>query len=118
MTRHSSVLQTQLRTAVFPQEHVLRVRLLAADEGISIVVDVQAAEYFGLSVGQNIIIRTEPDNDPRPLYLIPYDPDVEQSANEAAFCKRVLFERVHSSIVAAVGRAQPPCELCFRSHDL
>jgi hypothetical protein len=118
MTETISVLQTQLRTGGISTGACSAVGLLAADEGISIVVDVRAAEYFGLSVGQNLVLRTEPGNDPRPLYLIPYDPDVEQSANEAAYCKRVLFERVHSSIVAAVGRAQAPCELCFKSHDL
>ncbi len=74
--------------------------------------------FFALPSGIKPFMKREPDTDPRPLYLIPYDPDISQSPDERAFCRRVLFERMQSTVVAAVGRAQPPCELSLKSHKI
>jgi hypothetical protein len=54
------------------------------------------------------VVHREADTDPRPLYFIPYDPDISQSAEERAFCRRVLFERMQSATIAALGRVSPP----------
>ena len=49
---------------------------------------------------------------------IPYDPDLNQSEDERVFCKRVLFERIHSGVLVAVGRSSPPVELLLKPNEL
>ena len=86
--------------------------LQADANDLSMIIDDAGAAFFSLESGSNPIMRLESDTDPRPLYFIPYDPDVTYSSErEKDFCKRVLFERLHSAILVAVGRANPPAEL-------
>jgi hypothetical protein len=92
--------------------------LLLTKSDISIVVDNVGGEFFKISPGSYPFIRLDQDTDPRPFYFIPYDPDVSQSRREEAFCKRILFERIHSAIVAAVGRANPPVKLLLKSPEI
>ena len=89
--------------------------LTCGDNDVSIVVNDEATRFFGLVAGSNPFIIREPDTDPRPLYFLPYDPDVDQTDGERAFCKRVLFERMHGTVIAAVGHANPPAQLTFES---
>ena len=50
---------------------------LAASAGnLLIRMDVEAQKMFSLSEADNNFLTLEPDTDPRPLYFIPYDPDV------------------------------------------
>lgn len=44
----------------------------------------------------------------RPLYLVPYDPSVEQTEEERQRCLRVLLERARAHITSLIGRAAPP----------
>lgn len=44
----------------------------------------------------------------RPLYLVPYDPSVEQTDEERDRCLRVLLERARTHITSLIGRAAPP----------
>jgi hypothetical protein len=80
---------------------------------IVLVTDQQASMFFGIQEGNIPVIVLEPETDPRPLYFIPYDPDVfpSQSREEATFCKNILFERMQSSILAAVGHAHSQQEI-------
>ena len=97
----------QMRAARFT---ILALQADAND--LSMIIDDAGAAFFSLESGSNPIMRLESDTDPRPLYFIPYDPDVTYSSErEKDFCKRVLFERLHSAILVAVGRANPPAEL-------
>lgn len=95
---------------------VLGLSLSATD--LSIVIDDLGSKFFALPSGSRPFMKLAPDTDPRPLYFIPYDPDVKQSENETALCKRILFERMQCSIVTAVGRAIPPTELVLESQKI
>ncbi|HXF05946.1 MAG TPA: hypothetical protein VNM72_11100 [Blastocatellia bacterium] len=92
--------------------------LVLTDTDISIMINDLGSTFFALSPGANPFMKREPDTDPRPLYFIPYDPDVAQSEQERMLCKRVLFERMQSTIIAAVGRANPPTELSLESQKV
>ena len=91
---------------------------LFAGTDISVNTDNKGAMFFGIQAGINKLAEHEPDTDPRPLYFIPYDPDIDQSALERAFCKRILFERIHSTIISAVGRANPPFRFTLDSRSM
>jgi hypothetical protein len=58
------------------------------------------------------------DTDPRPLYFVPFDPDTHQSEAEKVCGRRVLFERMHGAMIAAVGCARPPTVVTLKSTDL
>ncbi|MBM3299270.1 MAG: hypothetical protein FJY85_04885 [Deltaproteobacteria bacterium] len=88
------------------------------DTDISIVINGLGSAFFALPSGANPFMKREPDTDPRPLYFIPYDPDVVQSEQEKVSCKRMLFERMHSTITAAIGRANPPIESVLESQKI
>ena len=87
--------------------------LLAGESSLDLVLDERAGALLGLAAGGHVFIKQEPDQDLRPLYFIPYDPDVTQSEEEGRFCKGTLLRRMHCTVVAAVGRALPPTELVF-----
>jgi hypothetical protein len=111
LTQTLETLSKELHAARIPAAQFSVLGLILTDAEISIAIDDQANAFFGLPKGNNSFMKREPDTDPRPLYFIPYDPDISQSPEERKFCKRVLFERMQSTVVAAVGRARPPCEL-------
>ena len=92
--------------------------LMITNEGLGLDVDDATAQFFELSPGINTFLRLDADTDPRPLYFVPFDPDTDQSEEEKVFGRRVLFERMHSAIIAAVGRARPPTAVTFKSTDL
>lgn len=54
------------------------------------------------------VIELKPDEDPRPLYLIPWDPGVDQDPEMRNYCRSVLFARVLTEATAVVGRADVP----------
>jgi hypothetical protein len=85
---------------------------------VSIEVHGAASRFYGLASGSHELLKLEPETDPRPLYFIPFDPDVNQSPAERAYCKRVLYERMHVSIVSAVGHAGPPVDLTIETERL
>jgi hypothetical protein len=64
------------------------------------------------------IIKFEKDTDPRPLYFIPYDPNIEQTKEEQEFCRRVLFERILSHIISNIGSADIPTSITFTTAEL
>lgn len=73
---------------------------------------------FGLGIGSHQFMTLEPDTDPRPIYFIPYDPLIEQSPTEREMSKRILFERIHASVVSNVGRSTCPIELILQTDNL
>lgn len=64
------------------------------------------------------VIKIEPNTDPRPLYFIPYDPNIEQTKEEQKFCRRILFERILSHIISNIGNADIPASMTFKTADL
>lgn len=91
---------------------------LLSGADISITTDNPGAMFFGIKLGINKFANFEPGTDPRPLYFIPYDPDIDQSDQERAFCKRILYERFHCAINSAVGRITPPAYITIDSKSL
>jgi hypothetical protein len=112
------VLNKELDGAAIPagRYSVLGISLNA--NAISLAVDQTGGAFFNLTPGTHPFMQRHPDTDPRPLYFIPFDPDVEQSKEERSLCKRILFERMHSSVLAAVGRIDPPRELLLQSQRI
>jgi hypothetical protein len=45
------------------------------------------------------------DEDPRPLYLVPWDPSVQQAPEMRQYCRAVLFARVASEAISVMGHA-------------
>lgn len=52
------------------------------------------------------------------LYFIPYDPSIEQTPEEQAFCRRILYERILSYILCKVGPSIPPKEIIIAKEDV
>lgn len=56
-----------------------------------------------------VVPKADPiEEDPRPLYFLPYDPGVEQEPKERKRCIRILLERARVHAVSHLGRSQPP----------
>ncbi|MBM4033560.1 MAG: hypothetical protein FJ291_17495 [Planctomycetes bacterium] len=87
-------------------------------KAIAVRPDDKAAAFFGLHRRPTPFIGIDAETCPRPLYFIPYDPDLDQSPAEKRHCKRVLFERLLASVVAATGRAIPPSDLVLERDRL
>lgn len=113
-----ATLYRELDAARIPGGQFSVLGLVLTETEVSIAIDDQASAFFALPSGINPFMRREPDTDPKPIYFIPYDPDIHQSPQEKEFCKRVLFERIQSTVVAAVGHARPPCELSLNSEKI
>jgi hypothetical protein len=96
----------------------LAVGLAPETDALVLTADEPARRFFDLPSGREPFMQLEPNTDPRPLYFIPYDPDCKQSDDERAFCKRVLFERLHAAVLGAAGRAVPPVTLTFQVEAL
>jgi len=64
------------------------------------------------------ILKLEEGTDPRPLYIIPYDPNIDQTDEEKRFCKRILFERTLGFLISTVGGADIPLEINFGFQQL
>ncbi len=64
------------------------------------------------------VIRLEKDTDPRPLYFIPYDPNIQQTKEEQEFCRRILFERILSYLISSIGGATVSFPITFTTEDL
>jgi hypothetical protein len=60
------------------------------------VASLQGATPDGVRV-----VELEPDEDPRPLYLIPWDPSVGVSEDE--YERRAFEERVRSAVISVIG---------------
>lgn len=64
------------------------------------------------------ILSFEEDTDPRPLYFIPYDPNVDQTKEEQELSRRILYERFLSYVLTKIGPANPPCEFILTGEDI
>jgi hypothetical protein len=58
--------------------------------------------------GPTLVLRRSSGTDPRPLYLIPYDPSVDQTAPEREFCLGQLLGRSLTAAVGRIGAARVP----------
>jgi hypothetical protein len=59
--------------------------------------------------GEVVILEAAgPEEDARPLYLVPYDPSVEQTADERTRCLRILLARARAHAASLIGRSPAP----------
>lgn len=111
-------LRSELEQEALPVGEFLELGLEVTSTEVRLLIDAQASGFFGLPEGPAAFLKREPDTDPRPLYFIPFDPDLQQEEEEKVFCKRILFERMQSTVVAAVGRATPPADLVLKRNKM
>jgi hypothetical protein len=65
-----------------------------------------AAEVFASDT--TILEASGPEEDARPLYLVPYDPSVDQSDEERILCLRILLARARAQAASLIGRNPAP----------
>ena len=64
------------------------------------------------------IIKFEEDTDPRPLYFVPYDPNIQQTKEEQELSRRILFERMLGHMISKIGGADIPYSVTFTTQEL
>lgn len=64
------------------------------------------------------VLAVQPGEDVHLLYLIPWDPSVEQTKSERDRCKAILFSKVAAAAVAEIGRAEIPQRVSLVVHTL
>lgn len=64
------------------------------------------------------ILTFEAETDPRPLYFIPYDPNIQQTKEEQELCRRILFERILSYIISKIGGVTIPSSIIFAIEEI
>jgi len=64
------------------------------------------------------VLTLEENTDPRPIYFIPLDPNLQQTKEEQEFSRRILCERILSHIISKLGEATVPFELNFTTVEL
>jgi hypothetical protein len=93
------------------------------DPGVGVQVTLAGGDLPGpagqvLATTQTIIEAAGDEEIARPLYLVPFDPGVEQEQDEADLCRRILLERARMFIAAQVGRCAPPQTLVINGLDI
>jgi len=64
------------------------------------------------------VIKFEEDTEPRPLYFIPYDPNIQQTKEEQELSRRILFERILGYMICKIGGAYIPSSITFTTQEL
>jgi len=64
------------------------------------------------------VIKLEENTDPRPMYFILYDPNIDQTKEEKELCRRILFERILSCMISKIGGASIPSIITFTLEEL
>ncbi len=65
-----------------------------------------------------LVAGLDEDVDPRPLYLVPWDPSVQQDPEMRAFCRAVLFARITSEAIAVLGHERVPQRIILKLETL
>ncbi len=118
MEKTLAELLDEMNARGLPAGEVEPLGLRVGPDSLSLVVGHTLKSLLGLDSSAEKFLDFEQDTDPRPLYIVPYDPDCNQSQEERTFCKRILFERIHTAVLGAAGRAVPPREIIFKTEDL
>jgi hypothetical protein len=83
------------------------------ERGVGVVVDhvagsLPAAAAAAFSARVVVLEAAGPEEDARPLYLVPYDPGVTQTDEECARCLRILLARARAHAASLIGRSPAP----------
>jgi hypothetical protein len=107
-------LQKHLRDAGLPAGDFSTLGLTIAKSYIALVPDRGSSLFVGLQESPLPFMRIESQTDPRCLYFIPYDPDVGGDT----YALRAFYERILSTVVAAVGHASAPGDLVLETERM
>lgn len=64
------------------------------------------------------VVRLDPGEDPHLLYLIPWDPSVEQPKSESDRCKAILFSKLAAAAAAQLGHVVIPQRVSLAVQEL
>lgn len=115
------VLQERLRSLDVEAAPAGAIRLDRDDRGLLIgpargdQLPPPAADVLDESV---VAIHVAPEDDPRPLYLIPWDPSVEQEPDLADYGRWQLGARILNAMIGRVGRITLPAAPVIRMDEL
>ena len=96
---------------------------MSVETGVGVVVGPVAGELPGpageaLSEPVTVLEAAGTDEDARPLYLVPFDPSIEQSEEERNACLRILLARARAQAASSIGRSPAPGNTVLEGHDL
>ncbi len=77
-----STLSNELRRHHLPTGDSTIIGLDIDSRDLRVVFDESGSRFFSIASGSHTVMQVQPGDDPRPLYFIPYDPDVHQSPEE------------------------------------
>jgi hypothetical protein len=93
--------------------------IIGNEKGIFLELKGKVGNILSISeLSPILIIETDGENDPRPLYFIPYDPSIEQSPEEKSLCQQILCQRLLASLLGRIGRSMTPGKMTVSVEDL
>lgn len=99
------------------QAHVAGI--IGNEKGIFLELKGKVSKVLSINeLSPILIIETDGQNDPRPLYFIPYDPSIEQTQEEKSLCQQIFYQRVLASLLSRTGRSPTPGKMVVSVKDL
>jgi hypothetical protein len=86
---------------------------MRVETGVGLIVVHAGGSLTGVAAAAfanevTVLEASGPEEDTRPLYLVPYDPSVEQSDEEQVLCLRILLARARAHAASLIGRNPAP----------
>ena len=96
---------------------------LSVQTGVGLVAHVASGTFPGVggdALADHVIVvpAAGPDEDARSLYLVPFDPSVEQEDEERALCLRILLARGQAHAASILGRGPAHGTAVVQGHEL
>ena len=96
---------------------------LRVETGVGLVAHVVAGAFPGAggeALADDVILvpAAGPEEDARPLYLVPFDPSVEQDDEERFLCLRILLARGQAHAASILGRGPAQGTAVLQGHEL
>lgn len=102
------VLRERLSAAGINPAPATAVGVGRTDDGITLVASRRGSLVGPLVEGIReavVVVPADPDDDPRPLYFIPYVPNISQTDEELAYCEGAFRDRLTATAIRAIGEA-------------
>lgn len=96
---------------------------IRVETGIGLIVRLVGGSFPGaggqaLTTDVVLLRAAGPDEDARPLYLVPFDPSVEQDEEERSLCLRILLARARAHAASMIGRGPASGTVVLEGHAL
>ncbi|MFP4512936.1 MAG: hypothetical protein ACLFRV_08340 [Acidimicrobiales bacterium] len=96
---------------------------IRVETGVGVSAQVKAGTFpgaGGIALAEEVVVvpAAGQDEDARPLYLVPFDPSVEQDEEERARCLRILLARGQAHAASMVGRGPAQGTVVLQAHEL